>query len=283
MTTFKKTVLLIIVLSIAYIANNRGRLISQSEVHAGTITSCEGQWVKVRSNSTHGSYRDQLQSKPVATTESGVRVRGTIMLPNREICNLSLGSNVSVLLNAENSDDNRIYSFVQFWALPVLFGSIPLIVLIALYSTAIGRVVTILFVVGFGTAVTHELGLLKRWAPFLYTSSSFLADSAPADGLERCIHAAMKKEGVSRENVKKLSCQEAGVIDLKGLGDLVNLEGLYLQGNALTSLESIPSLPKLKAISVAANKQLSNIDDEQHQRRFCLPRSRKIRKRKFQL
>ena len=75
-----------------------------------------------------------------------------------------------------------------------------------------------------------------------------------------CVSYEMKQQQLAElSQLKKLSCQKDGIRSLDGLEQLTGLEQLYLQGNALQSLEGMGSMPALKVISVANNKQLKTL------------------------
>lgn len=75
-----------------------------------------------------------------------------------------------------------------------------------------------------------------------------------------CVSYAMKKKELTDlSQLKKLSCQKKGITSLEGLEQLTGLEELYLQGNDLTSLESMGYIPALRKISVASNKQMTTL------------------------
>lgn len=249
-----RQILLVITLMVAtFIIYDRGSIIYQSNWQPATITGCEGKWVNVKNGS--GKYRDQLQFIPKATAKSGVIVKGSVMLPTRAICNLTVGSDVSVLLHPTNANENRIHSFIQFWALPAFVLSFLTIFLAASSSRTAGKVVTFTIFLAFSYTIINEFGLLQRWAPIFGLNSNLTPSAA---SLERCIYTSMSKEAVSRNNIKKLICMEEKITDLSSISDLHKLEELYLQDNSLTSLEDIPDFPNLKKLSVAGNENLTS-------------------------
>ncbi len=76
-----------------------------------------------------------------------------------------------------------------------------------------------------------------------------------------CVSYAMKKQQLTDlSQLKTLSCQKKGIKSLEGIDQLTGLEALYLQGNDLVSLEGMGTMPSLKVISVAANKQLTSLE-----------------------
>jgi len=87
----------------------------------------------------------------------------------------------------------------------------------------------------------------------------FSAIKDPA--LAGCIIKEMKKTSISDlASVERLLCQNKGVKDLKGLGELTKLKELYLQDNDLTSLSTLDALPSLRIISVAGNDELTSLE-----------------------
>jgi Leucine-rich repeat (LRR) protein len=236
-------------------SNDRFSVIKLSQWELATITSCVGKWVKIEERKHSGSYRDQLQFVPEATANSGLTVRGIIMLPTRAICNLTVGSSVSILVHPTNATENRIYSFIQFWLIPILILSLPILFLIASKSPKIGRFSSVILILGFTSAITQELGLLKGIDS---PSKDKVSISASAEALDRCIYTSMKKEGVKRGEIKRLLCMDEDITEVKSLANLLQLEELYLQNNALTSFDDFPLLINLRIISVANNKQLTS-------------------------
>jgi hypothetical protein len=258
---FKKALLLITLILAFLLLYDRISIINGSQEVPATITSCESKWVKVTSTTNSTKYRDQIQFLPKATNDDGITAIGSVMLPTRAVCNLTIGSEVSILVHPTNADENRIYSFVQFWALPILFFSFPLIFFLGTNSITSVRFSSVIFAVGFVLLVASELGLFKGSPDSIddQSSTKTLATNSTSSGpLNRCIYTSMKKEGVKREEIKKLICIEQEITNVSSLVDLTNLEELYLQNNELTSLMDVPTLNKLKIISVAGNKQLTS-------------------------
>lgn len=100
------------------------------------------------------------------------------------------------------------------------------------------------------------LYLLKQLPNMTADYKNSFADRA----LGVCISYEMKQQQLRElSQLTKLSCQKDGIKSLAGLDQLTGLENLYLQGNALQSLEGMGTLPALKVISVASNKQLTSL------------------------
>lgn len=70
---------------------------------------------------------------PVAVTESGLNIKGGFRWARRSWCESDIGESVSVLVHSERPENSRIYSFFQFWFLPLLMGFVVLIAYPLLY------------------------------------------------------------------------------------------------------------------------------------------------------
>lgn len=263
-TPAKKTIAIVMLLILVSITYNRLSILASSSMVPGKIVNCDSQWVKVSSSTSSLSShtRDKVQYIPQALAENGTKVSGSVMLPTRALCSQMVSRDVTVLENTLAPEQNRIYSFIQFWALSLLLAFIPLTYLIGLYSIGFSRLfVFVLFVVlAYGT--TEEVGLLKKYFPKQATASKQATGSKQFPdkaALDRCVFKAMVDEKVEhRYQIKRLVCQEEGISDISSISDITGLEKLYLQGNNLTSLEQLLPLVNLKAISVAGNKNLTS-------------------------
>jgi len=161
-----------------------------------------------------------------------------------------------MFVHPNDPEQNRIHTFVQFWALSLLVLFFPIGFWIGLKSPAKGQLFALIFFVGFSGVTLWELGVLERYFPRLMTGEDVSSSTA---ALRRCVWAAMAEQEVSeRSDVKKLTCMDEGIDDLTSIADLVYLEELYLQGNALTSLEGLANFTRLKTLSVANNKTLTS-------------------------
>ena len=193
---------------------------------------------------------------PRAVTAAGDQALGVISLTSRSLCAQMVGKQVSVAVHPNDPEQNRIVSFVQFWAPAALLLYFPIAFAVGYQSPARSRLLTLVFFVGFGGATLLELGILERYFPKLITGEDISPQEA---ALRRCVWAAMAKEQVyERSHVKRLLCQDEGIDGLSSIADLVYLEELYLQGNALTSLQGLASFTRLKTLSVAGNKTLTS-------------------------
>lgn len=238
-----------------FTANDRLGYVFNSEMKTGQVVKCGSEWVKVSVG--EGRYRDQVQYMPVVVTEDGDKVVGSISVVSRSLCQQMLGKYMTVLIHPTDADENRIYSFVQFWFLPSLLFALGGGFLLAFRSPKLSRFVILSYLVAVPIAACDELGVLEHYVPQLYGQAGIGHSEA---ALERCVWASMNEEGVQdRRDLKRLLCLDEGIDDLSAIADLNNLEELYLQGNALTSLEGIRGFHKLKKLSVAGNKTLKSL------------------------
>jgi len=253
----KKYVVIAMLLLLVSIIYNRVSILSSSVIVPAKIVNCGSQWVKVSSStsSSHASKtRDQVQYTPQALAENGAKASGSVMLPTRALCSQMVGRDVSVLENKSAPEENRIYSFIQFWSLALMLAFIPLAYLIGLYSIAGSRLFTFVTFAVLAYGFTDEVGILNKYFPQAMTGIKVSPDKA---ALDRCVFKAMIDEKVEhRSQIKRLVCQDEDISDISSIADLTGLEKLFLQGNNLTSLEQLSPLSNLKVISVAGNKNL---------------------------
>ncbi|RLA19633.1 MAG: hypothetical protein DRQ61_11195, partial [Gammaproteobacteria bacterium] len=238
------------------VAYDRLSIVLNSELVPAKIVGCGGKWVKIRVGNTGSTYRDTVQYMPAAVTAAGDEAVGVIMLPSRSLCAQMVGKEVGMFVHPTDSEQNRIHSFVQFWALSLLVLFFPIGFWTGLKSPTRGRLFALVFIVTFSGITLWELGVLERYFPRLMTGEDVTPSTA---ALRRCVWAAMAEQEVSeRSDVKELLCMDEGIDDLTSIADLVYLEELYLQGNALTSLEELVNFTRLKVLSVAGNKTLTS-------------------------
>lgn len=254
MNTNKKIIKALIALSILLIISviyNRGSLILNSEIVSAQITSCK--LIRVYDDETEHTTTHYV---PVVESEFGKVAEGGVLMPNRATCSQQIGQHVSALFNERNFEDHRIFTFIQFWALPSFLLVIPLAFLIGIYSPIFTKGFVFLYILGALLAVYFETGYLEKHFPVFVTGKKL---SQSESALSRCIDTSMRNEFTTkRSQIKKLICQDENITELTSLTDLNSLESLYLQGNSLVSLESIPSMPNLKILSIAGNKQLTS-------------------------
>jgi len=271
MTPVKKTIAIVMLLILASIAYNRLSILASSSMVPAKIVNCDSQWVKVSSSSSSSlssNTRDKVQYIPQALAENGTKVSGSVMLPTRALCSQMVGKNVTVLENTSAPEQNRIYSFVQFWALSLFLAFAPLTYLIGLYSISFTRFTAFVIFVVLVYGTTEEVGLIKKYFPEQVTEPKLGSESKQGTrskhspdkaALDRCVFKAMMGEKVEhRSQIKRLVCQEEDISDISSISDITGLEKLYLQGNNLTSLQQLLPLVNLKAISVAGNKNLTS-------------------------
>ena len=253
------TLLILIVVGLClYVVYDRVSVLNSAELVPAKVVGCGSEWVKVRTNSTSATstYRDQVQYMPRAVTVAGDEALGVISLTSRSLCAQMVGKAVGIAVHPDDPTQNRIVSFVQFWAPAALLLFFPLAFALGYQSPSRARLFTLVFFIGFAVATLLELGVLERYFPKLITGEDISAQDA---ALRRCVWAAMAEEEVyERSDIKKLLCQDEGIDDLSSIADLVYLEALYLQGNALSSLTGLSPFRQLKTLSVAGNKTLTS-------------------------
>jgi hypothetical protein len=247
-------ILTISTLIIIAIFLNRGHILLNSEVVPAKIISCDSKWVEI----DRGLRDDEetVQYIPVAVTASGEKAIGSVMMPTRAICSQQIGKEVSMLVNFDNQSENKIYSFVQFWSLALLAAFIPIALILGIYSVTLTRIFAFLFYVIGIYAVCSEVGIIEKYFPKFATGIDVSQSEA---ALSRCVKTSLAKENVTdRSLIKKLVCQDEEINTLESISDLTGLEGLYLQGNTLTSLNGLKPLVNLKRLSIAGNKTLTS-------------------------
>ncbi len=254
MTFDKKTKKILITLSTLFIViviYNRGSILLNSEIISGQVTSCEVV-------SFYDDANDRMTSSyaPVVESEYGTIVEGVIPMPNKAACSQQIGQHVSVLFNEQKAEESRIFTFIQFWATPALLLTIPLAILLGIYSITLKNIFMLLYLSCTIFAVYFESGYLEKHFPALMTGKNI---SQSESALNRCIDTSMRNEYTTkRSEIKKLVCQSEDISDLTVLAGLDSLEALYLQGNSLVSLENMPFLSNLKILSIAGNKKLTS-------------------------
>lgn len=249
-----KIILVISTLIIAAIFLNRGSILMNSEIVSAKIISCDSKWVEI----DRGMRDDEetVQYIPVAVSDSGEKAIGSVMMPTRAICSQQIGKEVSMLVNHDNQSENRIYSFVQFWVLALLAAFVPIALILGIYSVTLTRVFAFLFYTIVIYATCLEVGVIEKYFPQFIIGKDISQSEA---ALNRCVKTSLVKEGITdRSLIKKLICQEEEISNLESISDLVGLESLYLQGNALTSLIGLKPFVNLKRLSIANNKTLTS-------------------------
>ncbi len=254
MNTDKKIIKALMALSILLIISviyNRGSLILNSEIVSAQITSCK--LISVYDDETE---RTTSHYVPVVETELGEMAEGGVLMPNRATCSQQIGQHVSVLFNEQNVEDSRIYTFIQFWALPSFLLFFPVAFLITIYSPTFTKVFALVYILGTFILIYFETGYLEKHFPLLMTGKSMTQSES---ALTRCVNTSMRSEYTTkRSEIKKLSCTGEEISDLSSISDLISLESLNLSGNHLTSLQGLENFSKLKKLSVSTNKSLTS-------------------------
>lgn len=201
-----------------------------------------------------GQEKVEPHTPPIAISEQGRKVGGSLWWPSRKFCERSLNKPVSVLNYKTAPDKSRINSFFQLWMLPSLLMYVGLIFAISLYLPGRGfaQILTVLLLVIMAVSYFRELH------PTEGDLEGFDQENRSKVVLDRCVIDRMRKKDLTKRiQLKYLLCQKSGISDLSSISDLINLEELYLQGNQLSSLESLRKLPKLRIISVGNNGMTS--------------------------
>lgn len=94
--------------------------------------AAEAEIVECYSYRTSGSNA-RLSFGPVAVTANKVRVKGYFRWSRRSWCEAGIGDKVTVLLHPQDESKNRVYTFLQFWFLPLLFFIIGFVIYPAAY------------------------------------------------------------------------------------------------------------------------------------------------------
>ncbi len=95
----------------SWMVYDRVAVLTSTESATATVESCHYKRRKSGSSRT-GSWA------PVAVTDSGTEVRGSLYWSKKRWCESSIGNRVSVFLHATDAKKNRINTFFQFWFLP---------------------------------------------------------------------------------------------------------------------------------------------------------------------
>ncbi|WP_169828936.1 DUF3592 domain-containing protein [Marinobacterium jannaschii] len=261
-----------------YIVYDRATLLVNATQVPSTIVDCGSEWVKVSDgparSTTTTRYRDQVQYYPMAVSPEGDKAVGWLMMPNRSWCSQMVGREVSILVYPDNPAENRIYSFLQFWALPLLILAFAICIPLSQVTARGVRLFGAVFALSFTGFVLEELGKLDSGSSQSESSQSESADgsqtrpvkdSPSKKALDRCVYTAKYEAKLEdRSELKSLRCIGEEITDLSSIADLTQLEALYLQNNALNSLQGIEAFPRLRTLSVAGNKALTSTRGIEH-------------------
>lgn len=235
-----------------YAFQNHITLLREADVEKAQIVGCEN-----KRFSQSGSLRKNLtQYTPIAISEQENKAIGSVWF-DKDICERVVNTQVDIFVHPIDSSKNRIASFTHFWLFPSLVGMLILLTFSASLAPQL-VVFVFMFYFAFGAyqflSEYQLLGIEGDGALITVGDVSELS-------LNQCVRERMDKKGLqARTDVKHLVCQDAGITALSSIADLVHLEELYLQGNRLTSLESLPRFMALKRLSVAMTPSLQSVE-----------------------
>ena len=101
-----------------WLVYDRVERFANAEQAEATITECYR-----HSRSSGGT--NKISWGPLAVTATSIKVKGDFKWSDRDWCEVAVGDKVTVLLHQDG--DHRIFSFLQFWALPLLMVTICLV------------------------------------------------------------------------------------------------------------------------------------------------------------
>ncbi len=204
-----------------------------------------------RTGRNKSKYRGHTYHAPVAVTESGAKAIGIKRLSKRQWCENMIGQQTSVFVHPTDPAKNRIGSYLQFWLMPSLF-LFGLCLIVIPIST--GKKM----LMGLGFALFIGGGLAREFGVFGLNSDAGNAALSAKSRLDRCIETWMEfQEVVSPQELTKLTCER--VDDLSSLSRLPKLEELFIHRSPITSLETMPVLPRLKSLRLEDNKALATL------------------------
>ncbi|RXJ71681.1 hypothetical protein CS022_20295 [Veronia nyctiphanis] len=261
-TRVSRWVILGILLLVAGLLTERYSILNRLTGVPALIVACEGKWVASSERGPDG-YREKSVFYPVAETESGLRVQGKVLMPSRNLCSQTVGNKIEVLIDPNNPQKNRIYSFVQFWAIHLFLLLLTLWFLIAILSRRVAPAAGILMLGFFTWQIAQEMNYLggESIEPYAHKQGANEhlpgIDTQSARALDRCVRVAKREQKVeSRSQVTQLICQGQKIKELGAIEDLVSLNELYLQNNQLVDLQGLAPFTQLKVLSVSGNKTL---------------------------
>ncbi len=125
MDLIKKTLMILPLVCFLFLLGRNIWIINDSVEEIGIQISC--------SVKTSQSGKVLARNIPVVQRKNGKKVYGSIGEPKVfDYCKGSIGKKVKVLVEKGGSEDARIYTFWQFWFLPMLFAFFSLIWIIGI-------------------------------------------------------------------------------------------------------------------------------------------------------
>ena len=227
------------------------------DVVDATITDCNSKWTTGSSGTgSTKSSQPQVVHYPVATSETGIKAFGRIFIPDTS-CKHLIGKPVKIVVTGKFPSENTIYSFIQYWALGLVFLLIPILFLVSRKSIYLPGITLIGYGFVISMLVLIDLSNEKKDEQLVISQ-----DMTPSEkALAKCVYTAMRKKNLKdRTEITRLTCQDKKITELNGIHDLVNLEELYVQRTSLMTLESIKPLKSLKVLSVGGVKTLTSIE-----------------------
>ncbi len=259
---FKIIMLSILALAIWYIYD-RTDFVMNANIEPAVIVGCDS---KITTQSRGSSKHKVTVYTPIAISENKNKAIGSLW-GDKELCQNIVGKNTFIFVHKTDPSKNRINSFLHFWLMPSIIFYLLLVGFTSIVNQRLNLVITIGFMAIAGFFVNEELDLYPL--PFKFNTSQNSKSSnegkngtidISALSLNACIKDSMAEKKVKqRVNLTYLICQDSGISDLSSIADLVNLEELYLQGNEISSLETMPKFNKLRIISLANNKALTTL------------------------
>ncbi len=234
-----------------WFTHDRVNLLEDAELQQATIIKCDYKYFSSSASTTRTGIR-RTSYTPIAITEQGEKVLGTLWWSSRNFCERRLNKQVSVFIHPTNPEKNRINSFFQLWLYPSLAIYFGFVILSFYFGRQ--KISTILTLLLFALLA---INYYREFQPASIADTSQQAETSDRSKavLDRCIAHQMKESKLAnRSEITRVLCQDAGITNLSSIADLSSLQELYLQGNKLTSLETIPDLINLKIISIANNE-----------------------------
>ena len=211
------------------------------------VTDCRS----FRSGRSQSKYRSRTYHAPVAVAESGAIAIGTKRLSERSWCENMIGQQTSVYVHPTDPRKNRIGSYLQFWLMPSLFFFGLCLAFIPISASK-------KLLMGLGFVLLISVSLAREFGIFWINSDKGNVVLGAESRVDRCIEKWMGfQEVLSPRALTKLTCER--VDDLSSLSKLPNLEELFIHRSPITSLQTIPDLPKLKILRLEDNTELTTL------------------------